>query len=185
MHQKHTCIQQIERIDKKEAGYSLREKDSLETWRVFAHFFKVTSPLSKGGWPAVREPCLYGCAGKNISVSLDPGPSAASSWTCEDVEKTTPSSHPLPQSLLCGDRPHTLSWRGNWTGINCPLKALVLLASYRRLVLHGFMGLDHCSVLNTNDLGENPKYFFFCQKLKCLSPISYILYKTQMILWKL
>lgn len=57
----------------------------------------------------------------------------------------------------------------------------MLLASYRRLVSYSFTGVDHCSVLNTNDLGENPKYFFL-PKVKCLSPISYILYKTQMIL---
>lgn len=36
----------------------------------------------------------------------------------------------------------------------------MLLASSRRLVLRSFMGVDHCSIPNTNDLGENPKYFF-------------------------
>lgn len=58
----------------------------------------------------------------------------------------------------------------------------MLLASHRRLVLCSFMGVDHCSIPSTNDLGEDPKYVFFCQKLKCLSPISYILYKIEMIL---
>lgn len=35
----------------------------------------------------------------------------------------------------------------------------MLLASYRRLVFRSCTGLDHYSILNTNDLGENPKYF--------------------------
>lgn len=51
----HRCIQQIERIFffKKAVALCIRETDSLEMWRVFAHFFKVleamTAPLSKGG----------------------------------------------------------------------------------------------------------------------------------------
>lgn len=44
--------------------------------------------------------------------------------------------------------------------MNWPLKALVLLASHRRLVLCSLIGVDHCSSLNTNDFGENPKCVF-------------------------
>lgn len=47
---------------------------------------------------------------------------------------------PLPSPCCCGDRLHA-SWGGNWTGINCPLKALVLLASYRRFVFRSCTGL--------------------------------------------
>lgn len=36
----------------------------------------------------------------------------------------------------------------------------MLLASHRRLVSCSFMGVNHCSGLNTNDLGENPKCVF-------------------------
>lgn len=36
----------------------------------------------------------------------------------------------------------------------------MLLASNRRLVSWSQIGVDHCSSLNTNDLGENPKCFF-------------------------
>ena len=75
------------------------------------------------------------------------------------MQKRKNLPHPLHSPCYYGDRPHT-SWGGNWTGINWPLKALVLLASHRRLVLCSFMGVDHCSIPSTNDLGENPKYFF-------------------------
>ena len=56
---------------KKAVALCIRETDSLEMWRVFAHFFKVleamTAPLSRGGCPAVSEPCLYSCADQSIS----------------------------------------------------------------------------------------------------------------------
>lgn len=35
----------------------------------------------------------------------------------------------------------------------------MLLASYKEACLCSFMGVDHCSVVNTNDPGTNPKYF--------------------------
>lgn len=46
----------------------------------------------------------------------------------------------------------------------------MLLASHRRLVLCSFIRVDHCSVPSTNDLGEDPKYVFFCQKLEVFIP---------------
>lgn len=46
----------------------------------------------------------------------------------------------------------------------------MLLASHRRLVLCSFMGVDHCSIPSTNDLGENPKYFFFLPKIEVFTP---------------
>lgn len=55
VHRKCTVVFKIERIFvfKKAVALCIRETDSLEMWRVFAHFFKVleamTAPLSKGG----------------------------------------------------------------------------------------------------------------------------------------
>lgn len=47
-------------------------------------------------------------------LGLDPGPSAASSWTCEDVEKKKPSPPPPQSLLLRGRATHKLGRQLDW-----------------------------------------------------------------------
>lgn len=55
VHQKRTIVSNRYKgfLKKKPAAVCAGEKDSVETWHVFAHFFKepeaMTCPLSKGG----------------------------------------------------------------------------------------------------------------------------------------
>lgn len=158
----------------KEAGCSLCEGGGLGGNVAFAHFLRARAaacPLSRGGRPAGREPWLYNCAQQRVSNSKV--------WTqahqlpsAEPVEMSKRKTFPRP---CC--RGHGAAGPGQERR---PLKALVLPAHTGACLVQSD-GWTTVLVGIQMTLGRIQSVFV-CQKLKCLSPISYILYKIQMIL---
>lgn len=117
-------------------------------------------PLPSGGWPAAREPSLCACAGTGISKVRSVWPRARQPPLTEPgrTERKTPSP-PSPAPAAVGtDR--TLEGRRPDPN-KLPSEGTCASGFIQEACLPQFCGVDHGSILNTNDLGKDPKYFFW------------------------